>query len=85
MLPAAPTRSAHSMRGHLNIVRSAARGPPDAELERFMLNLAVCNTVVPAISEEGHYVYQVRAESLCVQQQGPVVRVWLLTQVPLYW
>lgn len=54
----APTRSAHSMRGHLNIVRSAARGPPDAELERFMLNLAVCNTVVPAISEEGHYVYQ---------------------------
>jgi hypothetical protein len=24
-----------------------------------MINLAVCNTVVPAISEEGHFVYQV--------------------------
>lgn len=72
LFPAAPTRSAHSMRGHLNIVRSAARGPPDAELERFMLNLAVCNTVVPAISEEGHYVYQVRAvvHMACVAAAG---------------
>ncbi|KAG2451812.1 hypothetical protein HYH02_003588 [Chlamydomonas schloesseri] len=57
---AAPTKSNKSMRGHANVIRAAAAGQPapNPELERFMLNLAVCNTVVPAISDEGHYVYQ---------------------------
>ncbi|PNW71492.1 hypothetical protein CHLRE_16g656500v5 [Chlamydomonas reinhardtii] len=57
---AAPTKSNKSMRGHANVIRAAAAGQPqpNPDLERFMLNLAVCNTVVPAISDDGHYVYQ---------------------------
>ncbi|EFJ44459.1 hypothetical protein VOLCADRAFT_95397 [Volvox carteri f. nagariensis] len=55
---AAPTKTNKSMRGHAGIIRAAATKPPDPELERFMLNLAICNTVVPAISDEGHFVYQ---------------------------
>jgi hypothetical protein len=58
---AAPTKTNKSMRGHANIIRAAAVRPPNPELEGFMLNLAVCNTVVPAISEDGHFVYQVGA------------------------
>ena len=53
------------MRGHANVIRAAAAGQPqpNPDLERFMLNLAVCNTVVPAISDDGHYVYQVGQEA----------------------
>jgi hypothetical protein len=47
------------MRGHANILRAAAKRDPDPAAERFLINLAVCNTVVPAISDDGHFVYQV--------------------------
>ncbi len=60
------------MRGHANVIRAAAAGQPapNPELERFMLNLAVCNTVVPAISDDGHYVYQVGAAHAVHMQRG---------------
>ncbi|GLC49980.1 hypothetical protein PLESTB_000329300 [Pleodorina starrii] len=53
-----PSKTNKSMRGHAIIIRAAAARAPDPELERFMINLAVCNTVVPAISDDGHFVYQ---------------------------
>ncbi|GFR50254.1 hypothetical protein Agub_g12440 [Astrephomene gubernaculifera] len=53
-----PSKSNKSMRGHGAVLRAAATGPPHPELERLLLSLALCNTVVPAISEEGHFVYQ---------------------------
>jgi hypothetical protein len=31
----------------------------DAEVAAFFLNLAVCNTVVPQVLDNGHFVYQV--------------------------
>ncbi|GLI63173.1 hypothetical protein VaNZ11_005942 [Volvox africanus] len=54
----APTKTNKSMRGHAGIIRAAAVEPPNPALERFVLNLAICNTVVPAISDDGHFVYQ---------------------------
>ncbi|KXZ52548.1 hypothetical protein GPECTOR_9g592 [Gonium pectorale] len=53
-----PGKNNKSMRAHGNIIRAAAVGPPLPDLERFMLHLAICNTVVPAISDDGHFVYQ---------------------------
>ncbi|KAG2485813.1 hypothetical protein HYH03_015523 [Edaphochlamys debaryana] len=53
-----PTKSNKSMRGHANLLKAAAEGEPNPDLEAFFLHLAVCNTVVPAISDEGHFVYQ---------------------------
>lgn len=32
---------------------------PDEAVEQFLLNLAVCNTVVPTVGEDGKLTYQV--------------------------
>ncbi len=37
-----------------------AGGGGDPEVATFFTNLAVCNTVVPLVLENGHFVYQVR-------------------------
>jgi hypothetical protein len=34
---------------------------PDPAVEQFLLHLAVCNTVVPTVGEDGKLTYQVRA------------------------
>ncbi len=42
--------------------------PPDAAVADFFINLAVCNTVVPQVLEDGRFVYQVsQSPWLCVR------------------
>lgn len=41
-------------------VRPADLKEPDPAAMRFLVNLAVCNTVVPQVLEDGRFVYQVR-------------------------
>ncbi len=38
--------------------------PADPKVADYFINLAVCNTVVPQVLEDGRFVYQVRALSM---------------------
>ncbi|KAJ9515335.1 hypothetical protein QJQ45_006610 [Haematococcus lacustris] len=51
--------------------------PPDPAVVRYFINLAVCNTVVPQVLEDGSHVYQARDEA-AVWCGGP----WLQAASP---
>lgn len=40
-------------------VNGKAASAPTPEMNRFLLNLAVCNTVVPTVADDGSLLYQV--------------------------
>jgi P-type E1-E2 ATPase len=42
-------------------VDGKAGGRATAALDKFLLNMAVCNTVVPSVADDGSLLYQVRA------------------------
>ncbi len=43
---------------------------PDEAVEQFLLNLAVCNTVVPTVGEDGKLTYQVSAYLCSLHTSG---------------
>lgn len=40
---------------------------PDPAVARFLISLAVCNTVVPQVLEDGRFVYQVGAGTAAIR------------------
>jgi hypothetical protein len=58
--PAAPVPISAAPAGVAGASSSPPAGAyPDTDAARFFINLAVCNTVIPQILEDGRFVYQV--------------------------